>query len=86
MYAELLTLVVFLADKAPDDDDVVAGPLAAGLFVLLIGAVVFLGFSLVKRLRNAEKAEAAGLYDPSSKNKDKPSDWPTIEEPTEPKE
>ena len=48
--------------------------------------MVFLGFSLVKRLRNVEKAEAAGLYDPSTKKKDKPADWPTTEEPTEPKE
>ena len=83
MYAELLPLALFLADQAPEDEDVVAGPLAAGLFVLLIGAVVFLGFSLVKRLRNAEKAEEAGLYDPSSRKKDKPADWPTIEEPTD---
>ena len=83
MYAESLLLVSFLADPSPKDDDVVAGPLAAAVFVFLIGAVAFLGFSLVKRLRNAAKAEEAGLYDPSTKTTDKPADWPTTEEPKE---
>ena len=86
MYAELLTLVTVLADKAPEDEDVVAGPIAAALFVLLIGAVIFLGFSLVKRLRNAQRAEEAGLYDPSTKKKELPADWPTTEGPTDSKE
>ncbi len=62
LYVELVTLVT-------DEDNVVAGPIAAALFVLLILAVVFLGFSLTKRLRNVERAEAAGLYDPSTKKK-----------------
>jgi 4-hydroxybenzoate polyprenyltransferase len=79
MYAALVTLVT-------DEDNIVAGPIAAAVFVLLIAAVVFLGFSLAKRLRNVEKAEAAGLYDPSTKKTEKPADWPTTEEPTEPKE
>jgi hypothetical protein len=79
MYADLVSLVT-------DEDNVVAGPIAAALFVLLILAVVFLGFSLAKRLRNVEKAEAAGLYDPSSRKTEKPADWPTTEEPSEPTE
>jgi hypothetical protein len=66
MYAELFTLVTVLADgtdKVPEEEDVKAGWVAFALFGLLIAAVVFLGFSLVKRLRNAERAEAQGLYD-----------------------
>lgn len=60
-----LQLVSFVAAAAPDDEDVVAGWTAFGLFGLGIVAVVILGFSLVKRLKNVEKAAAAGLYDPS---------------------
>ncbi len=70
MYAELLTLVTLVAqvaDEVPEDEDVKAGWTAFALFGLLILAVVFLGFSLVKRLRNADRAEAEGLYDPSTK-------------------
>jgi len=70
MYAELLTLVtmvVQVADKVPEDEDVKAGWTAFALFGLLILAVVFLGFSLVKRLRNADRAEKEGLYDPSDR-------------------
>jgi hypothetical protein len=76
MYAELLPLVTMLvraADEVPDEDDVVAGWSAFLLFGLLIVAVAFLGFSLVKRLRNVEKAEAEGLYDPSSKRPEPPA-------------
>jgi hypothetical protein len=85
MYAELLTLVTVLADDPPvtNEDNVVAGPIALALFLLLIAAVVFLGFSLVKRLRNAQRAEEAGLYDPSTKKKELPADWPTTEEPND---
>ena len=32
------------------------------IFILLIAAVVFLGFSLVKQLRKAQAAEDAGVY------------------------
>jgi hypothetical protein len=72
MYAELLTLVTMVVDgvdEVPDDEDVKAGWLAFALFGLLILAVVLLGFSLVKRLRNADRAEAEGRYDPSDKQK-----------------
>ena len=82
MYAESLMLVTFLADKGPDAEDVKAGPLAGGVGVPDPGRGV-LGFSLVKRLRNVERAEDEGLYDPSTKRQDKPADWPTTEEPKE---
>jgi hypothetical protein len=65
----LVSLVVLLAEKAPEDEDVVAGWTAFLIFGLLIAAVVFLGFSLTKQLRKVDKAEEAGLYDPSSRKK-----------------
>jgi hypothetical protein len=59
----LLLLITLLADEAPQPEDVKAGWTAFLVFVLLIAAVVFLGFSLVKQLRKAEAAKAAGVYD-----------------------
>ena len=55
-------LIVRAADKTPKDEDVKAGWTAFVLFLLLIGAVVVLGFSLVKQLRKAQAAEDAGVY------------------------
>lgn len=49
-------------DKTPEPEDVKAGWTAFVVFLLLIGAVVLLGFSLTKHLRRAEAAEEAGLY------------------------
>ncbi len=89
MYAELLSLASAVAqavDPVPEENDVKAGWAAFALFALLIAAVVILAFSLVKRLRNAERAEEQGLYDPSDKPKAGPADT-TSESPTEsPKE
>jgi hypothetical protein len=65
----LVSLALVVADQAPKDDDVVAGWTAFLIFGLLIAAVAFLGFSLTKQLRKADKAEEAGLYDPSDKKK-----------------
>ena len=50
------------ADQTPKDEDVKAGWLALVLFLLLIGAVVLLAFSLVKQLRKAQAAKDAGVY------------------------
>ena len=68
MYAALTLLV----DTAPEDNDVVAGWTAFALFGLGILAVALLGFSLTKRLKNVEKAAAAGLYDPSTERRQRP--------------
>ncbi len=59
-------LLLMLVDTSPDENDVVAGWTAFGLFGLLIVAVAVLGFSLTKRLRNVERAAEQGLYDPST--------------------
>jgi len=56
---ELLTL---LAGQSPEPEDVTAGWTALLVFLLLIAAVVFLGFSLVKQLRKAQAAKDAGVY------------------------
>jgi hypothetical protein len=61
-------LVLAATDKKPDDEDVKAGWTAFVLFLLLIAAVVVLGFSLVKQLRKAQAAKDAGVYG------DEPSD------------
>ncbi|HEY1117597.1 MAG TPA: hypothetical protein VGE43_07820 [Acidimicrobiales bacterium] len=66
---DALTLVVPLTDEAPKDEDVKAGWVAFVIFIGLILAVAFLGFSLVKQLRKAEAAEEAGLYDPSDRKR-----------------
>ena len=50
------------ADETPKDEDVKAGWTAFVIFLLLIAAVVVLGFSLVKQLRKAQAAEDAGVY------------------------
>jgi hypothetical protein len=65
----LVSLALWVAEQAPEDEDVVAGWTAFAVFGLLIAAVVFLGFSLTKQLKKADRAEEAGLYDPSDKKK-----------------
>jgi hypothetical protein len=55
-------LATLLADQAPAPEDVTAGWTALLVFLLLIAAVVFLGFSLVKQLRKAQAAKDAGVY------------------------
>jgi len=58
----LAQLVTAAGDQAPEDEDVKAGWTAFVLFLLLIGAVVVLAFSLVKQLRKAQAAKDAGLF------------------------
>ena len=60
-----MTVLQLIVLAAPDDEEVVAGWTAFGLFGLGVLAVALLGFSLTKRLKNVEKAAEAGLYDPS---------------------
>jgi hypothetical protein len=60
---DLLVSLTTLADPAPDPEDVTAGWTALVVFLLLIAAVVFLGFSLVKQLRKAQAAKDAGVFD-----------------------
>ena len=75
-----VSLALWMVEQAPEDEDVVAGWTAFLIFGLLILAVAFLGFSLTKRLRNVDRAEEAGLYDPSDR-KERPG--PVVEDPAE---
>jgi len=54
-----------IRSAVPDDEDVVAGWVAFVVFIALIVAVVLLGISLSRRLKNAQRAADAGKYDPS---------------------
>ncbi len=78
-------LVVRAADQTPKDEDVKAGWTAFVLFLLLIGAVVVLAFSLVKQLRKAQAAEDAGVYGsdggPAAPDSDTDSDSDAEAEP-----
>ena len=65
-------LVTLVADQAPEPEDVTAGWTALVIFLLLIAAVVFLGFSLVKQLRKAQAAKDAGVFgDPEEPSEDR---------------
>jgi hypothetical protein len=62
-FPDLIVPLTLLADEAPEPEDVTAGWTGLLVFLLLIAAVVFLGFSLVKQLRKAQAAKDAGVYD-----------------------
>jgi hypothetical protein len=67
-------LVIRAADEVPKDEDVKAGWTALVVFLLLIAAVVVLGFSLFKQLRKAQAAEDAGVYGSDDEPADSDSD------------
>ena len=62
-----LTTLIVWADKVPAPNDVKAGWVAFAVFIALVLAVAFLGFSLTKHLRRAEKNAERGVFDPSDK-------------------
>lgn len=63
----MLPLILTLADKTPEPNDVVAGWTAFAIFVLLVAAVALLGWSLVRQLRKAQAAKDAGVL-PSNRD------------------
>ena len=63
----VLPQVLSFVDDVPEANDVKAGWVAFAIFIGLILAVAFLGWSLVKQLRKVDAAEEAGLYDPSDR-------------------
>lgn len=71
---QLTALVLRVADPTPEPEDVKAGWPALGLFLLLVGFVVFLFFSLVKRLRNVETARKTGVYGDAPETDGTPGD------------
>jgi hypothetical protein len=62
----MITLIVW-ADKVPDPNDVKAGWVAFAVFIALVLAVAFLGYSLTKHLRRANDNAERGVFDPSDK-------------------
>ena len=69
MTAQVLPLLLVLADQVPEEEDVVAGWTAFAVFIALAVAVAVLGFSLTKRLRNVARAEGEGRYAPSDRRR-----------------
>ena len=59
----VLPLLLGWADQSPEPEDVKAGWVAFGLFVVGVIAVVLLGLSLVRHLRTADRAQADGVFD-----------------------
>jgi hypothetical protein len=62
MNALAVSVVLLLSDEGPKPEDVKAGWTAFAVFIGLILAVVFLGWSLVRQLRKAQTARDAGVY------------------------
>lgn len=54
--------LVVTEDTVPKDEDVVAGPWGALIFVAFLAAATFLAFSFTKQLRKAQAAKDAGVY------------------------
>jgi len=58
----LHTLLILVAEEAPDAKDVKAGWIAFGLFLGLAAVVVLLWFSMRKQLRRTQANRAAGVF------------------------
>jgi hypothetical protein len=51
-----------LADKVPSEDEIGTGWIYLVVFLLLVAAVTFLGFSLTKHLRKARANAEQGVF------------------------
>ena len=70
----MLRHLILLAEETPDDDSVVAGPIAFVIFLGLCIAVAILGWSLNKHLKKAHRAADAGVFgDPVESGSDRES-------------
>lgn len=59
----MLPLLITLAtDPVPTDDNVKAGWTAFAVFLLLLAAIVFLGWSFSRQLKKVKKANDEGVY------------------------
>jgi hypothetical protein len=58
----LLSGFAALVDKPPSEDEVGTGFAYLVLFILLVAAVAFLGFSLSKQLRKTRANAEAGVF------------------------
>ena len=67
-----LSLVSLVWLAAPEDKNVVAGPIGFFVFIGLVIAVAILGWSLNKHLKKAHRAADEGVYgDPVESGADK---------------
>lgn len=58
----VVPLLVGAQEKAPPDDEVVAGWTGFAVFIGLILAVAVLGYFLTKQLRRVDQAKADGVF------------------------
>jgi hypothetical protein len=73
----LAELILLAEEKSPPANEVVAGWTGFVVFIGLILAVAFLGWSLTRQLKKADRAAEAGLYDPSDERRpDRRAGWP----------
>jgi hypothetical protein len=63
-------LIALATDPVPTDDSVKAGWTAFIVFLLLLLAIVFLGWSFSRQLKKVKKADEAGVYGRSSADTD----------------
>jgi hypothetical protein len=68
----LAVLVAPMVDKVPSDNEIGAGIGYLVVFLLLVGAVVFLGFSLTKQLRKTRANAEHGVFDRHGNGGDDP--------------
>lgn len=59
----LLQLILAVEEEGPEANDVVAGWTGLLLVLAMIAAVAFLGWSLVRQLKKADRAQEQGVYD-----------------------
>jgi len=59
----LLSGTAALVDRTPTEDEIGAGWIYLVVFLLLVAAVTFLGFSLTKHLRKARSNAERGVFD-----------------------
>jgi len=57
-----IVLVPGASDRAPEDEDVVAGTWGLVMFLFLVVAMVLLMRSMLKQMRKADRAKDAGVY------------------------
>ncbi len=77
----VLTLLSAVED-GPAPEDVKAGWVALILFVLMALTVAFLGVSLTKRLRNAQRSKEAGRYGDTPVEPEVSGESPAPDNPT----
>lgn len=58
----VVSALVSAEEKAPKDEDVVAGWTGFAVFVALILALAVIGWALTRSLRTASRAKDAGVY------------------------